>query len=171
MSTSCDKTQDVTPASTNSSVSGPLSNGDDGSSSLQMLHNWTVYYRARPYDVTLQLFQSKRTTIDDTRAMLNAHSFIDEHTIYFILDADIPGTVRPFAAVIDFLPGMTFSEGSLWEMVYITFEHGVAPHQLMTSEEIRKMLGAANPPISARRTGMFYEMRFSSLADQPASTR
>jgi hypothetical protein len=153
ISTSCNKSSDVQPATDNSATSADRTATSGTTIGKQMLQHITVYYNTQRFNVTLQRYLSK--------SMLSPAA---EHTMYVVRESVPEGAKSRFLPVIDALPSGEFSVNQLWRVAYISFGPGLAPYQPVSAEEILKLLstGAA----VAENTDIVYEMMMAPSLDQ-----
>jgi hypothetical protein len=188
LATSCEKNSnqemrpaDNTPAATtettNSGKEGvPIVNGADGidlATGVSSIANVdrsdlriqkTVYYNNAMFNVVL-----KPSTYVSPTSVSTLNMVPVVNTIYAV--KPLPGTISLLLPVISALPGREFSSSILWRVELLTFtDLNTKPLQFYSSDEISKMLLVSPAPITATKTGTYYEMQLS-LIDQPASTK
>jgi len=159
ITTSCDKTQEVKPASDNSStVSRPMA---QISPAVFMPAQTPVYYNGRIFNVKLQA---------DNPSPYLTHVLVN--SLYMISAPSLPGTTAPrFIPIMNALPTVKFDASTIWEVVSITFTSnvGIRPYQLQSLDEIDKLLAQPNPLITENKTGAYFEASLSF--NQPVVTK
>jgi hypothetical protein len=146
IATSCNKSQDIQPAASES-TSDIQQRTEAGSSSLSLATR-TVYYSTRLFNVKMM------------RAPLLSRA--DINLLYVIKTP--AGTAGHYLPVINKLPSGNFSRTTLWRQIIVTFTADAArPEQPRSEDEIWKMIerGLA----SAEKTEVYFEMAITYALD------
>jgi hypothetical protein len=139
IATSCNKSQDAQPASSQSS---DIQQRPDGSG--LSLQTKTVYYSNQLFNVKL------RSWIEGPQALVNT---------YYVILSNEPGTAMQYLPVIDKLPSGNFYPTALWQLVNIKFNLGARPYQVRSAEEMIKLI--KTNAVTAEKTGILYEMEIT----------